>query len=499
MNGKPTKKNEVPAEKPDNSRGSYSNTIKTLTDIWNVLAAHSSAEHPLTSGQILKYLDKSAQGTRRNTLAKHFPIDADVFNTLFPNTVLCEAGKDTIVQAYTHQGKLHVVMESPTGKPLSPDEYEMNAVFLESSASPVSQNTLNNKLPQLMKQYLEANGVEDCEEEPDDALFPEAPPISLAGVVAVRRGKTSYQYIPASQWELKAKAPDPPKTAGNKDSADGSKDTADGSKDTAPRKTEISPPRRYYLSSVLSPAEWRMLSDLILVYPYISEAQTQKFLSAMRRMAPGVRNWSGNRYAKKTPSAVQFEHIEKLDQAIRYKHKVGIRYGQYQLSMKSGKWQPELTALGDLPMVVEPYAMMWSNGYYYLVCKRVKDGGMRNLRLDRIMEVYSTTEAFEPDKSFDAYEYRDRSPVMYPGTPVLTRLRCETSLLSTLMDFFGTTITSYSTPKDGYTEVFVRASESGTRLFALQYVDRVEVLEPQSLREEIRHTLKAAAKQYSED
>ena len=47
MNGKPTKKNEVPAEKPDNSRGSYSNTIKTLTDIWNVLAAHSSAEHPL--------------------------------------------------------------------------------------------------------------------------------------------------------------------------------------------------------------------------------------------------------------------------------------------------------------------------------------------------------------------------------------------------------------------------------------------------------------------
>ena len=492
MNGKPTKKNEVPAEKPDNSRGSYSNTIKTLTDIWNVLAAHSSAEHPLTSGQILKYLDKSAQGTRRNTLAKHFPIDADVFNTLFPNTVLCEAGKDTIVQAYTHQGKLHVVMESPTGKPLSPDEYEMNAVFLESSASPVSQNTLNNKLPQLMKQYLEANGVEDCEEEPDDALFPEAPPISLAGVVAVRRGKTSYQYIPASQWELKAKAPDPPKTAGNKDSAD-------GSKDTAPRKNEISPPRRYYLSSVLSPAEWRMLSDLILVYPYISEAQTQKFLSAMRRMAPGVRSWSGNRYAKKTPSAVQFEHIEKLDQAIRDKHKVGIRYGQYQLSMKSGKWQPELTALGDLPMVVEPYAMMWSNGYYYLVCKRVKDGGMRNLRLDRIMEVYSTTEAFEPDKSFDAYEYRDRSPVMYPGTPVLTRLRCETSLLSTLMDFFGTTITSYSTPKDGYTEVFVRASESGTRLFALQYVDRVEVLEPQSLREEIRHTLKAAAKQYSED
>ena len=67
------------------------------------------------------------------------------------------------------------------------------------------------------------------------------------------------------------------------------------------------------------------------------------------------------------------------------------------------------------------------------------------------------------------------------------------------MDFFGTTINGYSTPKDGYTEVFVRASESGTRLFALQYADRVEVLEPQSLREEIRKTLKAATKHYGED
>ena len=69
--------------------------------------------------------------------------------------------------------------------------------------------------------------------------------------------------------------------------------------------------------------------------------------------------------------------------------------------------------------------------------------------------------------------------------------------LSTLMDFFGTTITSYTAPTpDGYTTVSLRASESGTRLFALQYADRVEVLEPQSLREEVQRTLQAASEQY---
>lgn len=38
-------------------------------------------------------------------------------------------------------------------------------------------------------------------------------------------------------------------------------------------------PRRYYLEDVLSDAEWRLFSDLILVYPFLSENQTRRFLA----------------------------------------------------------------------------------------------------------------------------------------------------------------------------------------------------------------------------
>ena len=51
-------------------------------------------------------------------------------------------------------------------------------------------------------------------------------------------------------------------------------------------------------------------------------------------------------------------------------------------------------------------------------------------------------------------------------------------------------------PSQRYTEVSLKASESGTRLFVLQYADLVDVLEPQSLREEVQRTLQAAAKRY---
>ncbi|MCF2617567.1 WYL domain-containing protein [Oscillibacter valericigenes] len=473
-----------PKEPEKNRRGAYNSTTKSLIDIWNVLAAHASAERPLTTGEIFRYLNpggdtednllENETKPSRNTLTKHFPADADVINTLFPNTVLCEAGKPAVLHTYGHDGKLHVVLENANGDALK--NCEMQAVFLRRPSAPIPQSTLNRKLPQLYMEY-------------ESASVPEQLPVSLAGIVAVKKGLTT-QYIPASEWAPAAKKEDPPKQ----------EDSTKANSQQDSEMKAVSPPRRYYLSSILSPAKWRILSDLILVYPYIDEQETRDLLSAMQRLAPGVRNWSGARYARKTAAPLQFQHIEILDKAIRERKKVSITYGKYTLYRENGAWKPRLVRQDGAPMLVSPYAMMWSNGYYYLVC-RLEDGSMRNLRVDRILDVNTFKASgddytFTVDKDFDPVAYRDRSPIMYPGEPVPTRLRCHTKLLSTLMDIFGSSVTGYSTPKDDYTVVSLRASESGTRLFALQYADLVDVLEPQSLREEVQRTLQAAAKRY---
>ena len=66
------------------------------------------------------------------------------------------------------------------------------------------------------------------------------------------------------------------------------------------------------------------------------------------------------------------------------------------------------------------------------------------------------------------------------------------------MDFFGTTITRFSkTPGTDDFTVTLSAAPEGTELFALQYADCVEVLEPDILRDRIRTTLTKALKQYS--
>lgn len=505
------KAKEAEPKKAKTSRGEYNSSLQSLLDIWNVLAAHATPDRPLTAGQIAKYLERNDNSVKeaRNqsylkedaadegrmtakqklqyqaklqnneepedapkgkghasaqTVDRYFPHAADIVNSLFPHTVVREDGKPAILHTYGSRETIHVVLEDPTGQPLW--DGDMTAILTENPRNPIPYSSLTRMLPKLMAEFEEKKAPNRKGETPF------APPISLAGVVAESKAGGNVRYVPATEWEADAKNSD----------------------------KKQSPTRRFFLESILSPGQWRILSDLILVYPYISEDETNKFLSAMKRMAPGVRNWSGQRYAPKNPAVVNFAYIEALDAAIQNQHKVFLVYGKYQLALGDDRrWHPQLQPMAKNGgrMTVDPYAMMWSNGYYYLVCR---DGDiMRNLRVDRILQILPTTVKFEKDADFDPYQYRDRSPVMYPGEPILIRLKCSADRISTLMDFFGTAIMDYSvsakTPEE--TTVTLRASEKGVRLFALQYADDVEVLDPPSLREEIGKTLKSAANKYS--
>jgi len=105
-------------------------------------------------------------------------------------------------------------------------------------------------------------------------------------------------------------------------------------------------------------------------------------------------------------------------------------------------------------------------------------------------------ESFEMPADFDPVRYRDSSPVMYPGKHEFVRMRCHTAMVSVLLDFFGS-LPQYTKPlEDGTTEVTMSIAPGGVKLFALQYADQVEVLEPESLREDILQTLERAQKKY---
>jgi len=265
----------------------------------------------------------------------------------------------------------------------------------------------------------------------------------------------------------------------------------------AKKCTPKNPPRRYYLKGMLEPKQWRIFSDLVQVYPYISKEETTDFLRALERLCPGCTK-NGTRFAYKHPDGIDFDLVGILDEAIKSRKQVTVTYREFHLILQPGNcWTPVMEPRKkNSKFTVAPFALMWSNGYYYLVCRETKTGTMRNLRVDRISDVKKLGASFTPDPGFDPVSYRNRSPVMYPGPPEEVRFRCKLELLNTLVDFFGHDA-QFSTPSNGETVVTMKVSLAGMKLFALQYVNQVEILTPQSLRDELHDILTAAAKKYT--
>ena len=441
-------KNEPVSKKP------YSNSFHSLQAIWEVLRRHASREHPMTVREIYNHLKdmESDPDTRPSldTLKRIFPQGRELMGRLFPGRVL-EEGETPPAAAWLGEDCLHISVETPDGR--VPARKGLAVQVSREPFKTPSYSTVDKML---------SHGI------PFDL---DTFPFQLRCVAQIPGKRGRKRTILYEDWE---------------------NSLAD---DQAVKNNNV--PRRYYLEDALSDAEWRLFSDLILVYPFLSENQTRRFLTVLNRFHPSTVP-APNRYAYKRSSRLQMKLIDRLDEAIRKKRKVRILYGEHRLEYSDGKWQPVLRKrkkTGELD--VEPYALMWSNGNYYLVARH---RSLMNLRADRIMAVELLEDRFTLPPDFDPVRYRNSCPAMYSGEKKFVRLRCKTGLLNTLLDVFGD-LPQYRKPETGpdgieTTEVTMSIAPAGVKLFALEYAGSVEVLEPKVLREEIARELAEAAKKY---
>lgn len=422
----------------------YSNPYHSLEAIWTVLRLHASKKAPLTVREIHGYLKQMESAPSLATLNRLLPGAGGLTDALYPG-VLAQSGKAAAVDAYHDGQALHIVLETPEGRVFSRDGagVEITAEPFRAPSYSAVDKLLKDGVPFDLHTY----------------------PFRLRCVARLAGEDGRPRFVPYDRWL-----------------------------DRLEEGAQNNVPRRYYLANPLTEGEWRIFSDLVQVYPFISPDQTGKFLTVLNRLRPGKVEVPAARYAYKKGNPDQFRIINQLDRAIRDRKKVRLVYGEYRLVRQEGRWVPAKRRREKNGLLeVEPYALMWSNGNYYLVCRHQ---GLMNLRADRILLVEPMEETFTPPADFDPARYRDRSPVMYPGENTFVHLRCKTALLNTLVDFFGD-LPQYTAPtEDGFTQLSMSIAPAGVKLFALQYADGVEVLEPAWLRQEVLDTLERAVRKY---
>ncbi len=419
-----------------------SGTLQALYAVWEVLRRFASRQKPLSAEEICDYLKEIKDAPSPAVAKRLFPREKELMERLFPGTVT-PAGEAVATGAYFDDGTLHIVLETPQGDVLQED-----GMALEAAVQPFA-------LPsrETVARILE-NGV---------PFGLDTFPYRLRCVAKSPCGNGRFRVIPYEKWE-KAK-----------------------------EEGGAERPRLYYLSDALTDAEHGALTEMVRVYPFITEAQSKKLLALLDRLHPTDKSRLPSRYAAKRDGQDLLRTLKVLDDAIRDRKKLMIEYGDYQLQRVAGQWRPVLARQRGGVLELEPYALMWADGSYQLIGQ---SRDVMQLRVDHILSAKRLEGGFDVPDTFNADEYRGSGAATDAGERARVRLCCKLSLLGDLLGAFGSDA-EYNAPRaDGTVDVTLSVVPAAAKRFALLHAADAEVIEPARLREEIAKELKEAVGKY---
>ncbi|CAK7084910.1 MAG: hypothetical protein BACD_04321 [Bacteroides rodentium] len=267
---------------------------------------------------------------------------------------------------------------------------------------------------------------------------------------------------------------------------------------------EINMEGGYYLEErELEDAELRVLIDSILFSKTLSATQAKRLIKKLETF--------GNRYfaskvshVSNTPTLTRTENkqvlytVNAINDAIDEKKKIRFRYNKYGTDLKLHDQERDY--------VVNPYQMIAANGHYYLLGNYDKYDDVSYYRIDKMTDVTILEDTIKPMKQvkglengLDLPKHMAEHIYMFCGESVSVKLRCNPGTIDSLVDWFGRDVRILSKDDgDGMIVARVKCNYDAMFYWSLQYGPYVEVLEPESLRDELREAILKMAEKYSE-
>ena len=242
----------------------------------------------------------------------------------------------------------------------------------------------------------------------------------------------------------------------------------------------------YYLRSRdIESSEILLLCDAVYSFPFISARQSEQLIKKLQSQV-SVHKRKRYRHLKlvnrerKTDNKQVFLNIEELDEAISLKKKVSFTYLKYDL----GK---NLIPRRERKYIVNPYQMVYMNEHYYLVCNYCGYNDTSFYKIDRMRDIEILRE--DIDRPLENNKEIENAIYAFAGEPEEVIMHCSKYVIDDVIDKFGASVSL--TNKDDETFVArVKVSPKGMKYWAMQYMQYVEVIQPQWLRDEIVEIVK---------
>lgn len=181
-------------------------------------------------------------------------------------------------------------------------------------------------------------------------------------------------------------------------------------------------------------------------------------------------------------------NIEQISRAINEKKVIKFNYTHYDINKK-------LVNTRDDAYYRSPYFLVVNGDRVYMVGKGKNHDSLSHFRVDRMKDIELVDEYYlRLPKNLDAYNYANNKIYMFSGDETGVRLRCDKKALDVIIDTFGKDV---MLADEGETfTVYTKCGKEDIVKFCLQYVESVELLEPLSLRQEVRKVLLDASNRY---
>ena len=187
--------------------------------------------------------------------------------------------------------------------------------------------------------------------------------------------------------------------------------------------------------------------------------------------------------------------IDAINDAINAGKQISFQYYDY-----TGLKKKVLKNKGEI-YKLSPYKLLWCGDYYYVLGYSEKKSKVINFRVDRIAskpEILDKDIIPMPD-DFDIENYTKEVFFMFSGEKVLVDLRCDNSLMKTMVDRFGEDVTTLAYDMTSF-KVQTEVSASPTFFgWVFGFNGKVQILAPESLKEQYKQMLTKATEDMKEN
>ena len=257
----------------------------------------------------------------------------------------------------------------------------------------------------------------------------------------------------------------------------------------------------YYLETrEFEDTELKLLVDSVLCNQNITAKHSADLIEKLCKLSNKYfRSHVKNVYAvkdwNKSDNSALFFNIEIIDMAINEGKQVQYDYNKYGKDKKLHKSSFQRAT---------PYQLILHNQRYYLMGYSEYWGNMIFHRLDRITNIKIYDAPAYPLKKVPGYEsgidYKKISttmPYLHSDKPERVEMLADAWVIDQVIDWFGKDLAVRETDDPEKIIISLWANPYAMSLWALQYVNYIEVISPAHLRDRIRESLQDGLAKYT--